>query len=267
MYPNDLNGSLKVGAILVTFCYIFIVLRCMPIHKVAAVPISNRNQIVSAKAKSFRGLAGGVRAFWNAICVSAIVSAGALGQEEGVAPTTNLELLRHLASGIATRAARLGEVESSAREASVSVYPKEHAWYIESALAEGLTLGGFSLTATTQAPVQFEFGILDAGIEYANAAKESMFGSKRVERMVRLELEAKIRVHHDTTLERVFVATYKDTVVDKIDFSAIQRVENRLIPITQGILPREGFFASLAEPLIVVGSIAVAVLLLFNVRS
>jgi hypothetical protein len=39
------------------------------------------------------------------------------------------------------------------------------------------------------------------------------------------------------------------------------------VSVTQGTLPGEGFFSSLVEPLVMIGAIAVAVYLLFTVRS
>jgi hypothetical protein len=37
--------------------------------------------------------------------------------------------------------------------------------------------------------------------------------------------------------------------------------------VTKGYLPPEGFFSTWAEPLVIIGAIAVAVYLLFTVRS
>ncbi len=226
---------------------------------------SARNERVFKKDLRLR-LHSRFRALWLALCALLICMSSASPQEAESAPRTNLELLRQLAFNITLQAGRHSELETGAREASLVVYPQERSWYIEGALIEGLKSLGFSFSGASPAPVRFEFGILDAGIEYANAGKESLFGSKLVDRVARLGLEVKITMGDDA-VQRVFVSSYKDTILDKIEFSAIQRVENRLIPITQGVLPREGFFANLAEPLIVVGSIAVAVLLLFNVRS
>jgi len=39
------------------------------------------------------------------------------------------------------------------------------------------------------------------------------------------------------------------------------------IPATRGALPSPGVFSSLVEPVVLVGSIAVAIVLLFSVRS
>ena len=47
----------------------------------------------------------------------------------------------------------------------------------------------------------------------------------------------------------------------------IRELENPNLPVTQGTLPTGGFFSSFAEPLIVLGAVAVAMLLLFSVRS
>lgn len=200
------------------------------------------------------------------VALMLILSTGVHAQEEVERPATNLELLRRLAFNIAAKSAGHDGLTAGYSEASLAVYPAERAWYIESALADGLKSVGFKFPGSVETPVSFQFGIIDARIEYGNAAKEGLFGSKLADRTVRLELETKISVGKDSNAV-VFVQALRDSVMDRIEVAAIPRVENKLIPITQGVLPQEGFFANLAEPLIVVGSIAIAVLLLFNVRS
>ncbi len=54
---------------------------------------------------------------------------------------------------------------------------------------------------------------------------------------------------------------------DVVYLSEIDEVENPAIPLTHGKIPVEGLFSTLAEPLIVVGAIAMALFLLFSVRS
>ena len=65
------------------------------------------------------------------------------------------------------------------------------------------------------------------------------------------------------TLNREF----REELHDTIRVSAIPSLEDPGVPLTQGALPPEGFFSSLVEPLVMLGAVAVAVYLLFTVRS
>jgi len=58
-------------------------------------------------------------------------------------------------------------------------------------------------------------------------------------------------------------ASFTDTVA----VSDVGDIEQASIPVTRGVLPAEDFFSGIAEPLVVVGAIAVAIFLLFTVRS
>jgi hypothetical protein len=60
---------------------------------------------------------------------------------------------------------------------------------------------------------------------------------------------------------------YRESSTDTIGLSDIGQVENPAYPFTRASVPAEGFFDTLAEPLIVLGAIGVAVYLLFSVRS
>jgi hypothetical protein len=54
---------------------------------------------------------------------------------------------------------------------------------------------------------------------------------------------------------------------DTIGLSQIEGVEHAALPVTRGTIPQEDFFSGIAEPLIIVGAVAVAIFLLFTVRS
>jgi hypothetical protein len=60
---------------------------------------------------------------------------------------------------------------------------------------------------------------------------------------------------------------FREVMVDTVRMAEIPTLEDPNVPQTQGTRPSEGFFSSLAEPLIMLGAVAVAVYLLFTVRS
>jgi hypothetical protein len=59
------------------------------------------------------------------------------------------------------------------------------------------------------------------------------------------------------------MAVFSDTIA----LSQVERIEHASLPVTRGRVPPEDFFSGIAEPLIIVGAVAVAIFLLFTVRS
>lgn len=57
------------------------------------------------------------------------------------------------------------------------------------------------------------------------------------------------------------------TLSDSVYFSDVSRLENIAYSFTRADLPEEPFFASTLEPVIAIGTAAVAVYLFFNIRS
>ena len=124
---------------------------------------------------------------------------------------------------------------------------------------------GWSFSEGAAASASAELGIADVRVEYENIRRDGFLGPKLVDRKVSVTLSAKL---FDNTKQRLILqADVKDSLKDVIELSQVHNLENPALPFTKGTLPAEGFFSTIAEPLILVGSIAVAVLLLFNVRS
>ena len=184
--------------------------------------------------------------------------------EEQKSPATNLEIMRSLAQRIVIRTlndANIGE----AAKIRVTVLPKESAWYIESGLAEGIKSANLSLSNDGTAPIALEFGLNAGRVAYSNLRRSGFLGRKLVDRKITLQLTSKVL--HLQTGKINLTSEIEESSLDTIDLSDVSSVENPAIPMTKGRLPSEGFFSNFAEPLILIGSIGVAVVLLFNVRS
>ncbi|MBI5474598.1 MAG: hypothetical protein HY961_19855 [Ignavibacteriae bacterium] len=197
-----------------------------------------------------------------------VLSVGFSQDDEGAPPTTNLEQMRTLAQRIASRAASVQSDAKDSVRACVLVLPRETSWYVERAIWDGLKQQRFLPSgADSNCIIRFELGLSDARVEYQNIRRESFFGAKVVDRLVSLSLDAKMIMQRGEGDPRVSSLLLADSIRDVIELSDVQRVENPALPITKGRLPDEGFFSNIAEPLVLIGSIAVAVLLLFSVRS
>jgi hypothetical protein len=59
----------------------------------------------------------------------------------------------------------------------------------------------------------------------------------------------------------------QETWSDTVDASDLDRIEQPGLPVTRADVPPSGFFDTLAEPLIAISAVAVAVYLLFTIRS
>lgn len=195
---------------------------------------------------------------------SLLIVASAVFSQEMEKTPTNLEVIRLLAKQIAVEAIKQAQLDTHGN-VDLSVFPKETAWYVESSVGEGLQSMGFVVRQDTAAPLAVAFSLNNARIEYSNVRKDGLFGSKLVDRKIEIELTGKFTDRKSGSV--VWDSGREQSVVDTIELSELSRVENPTIAITRGTLPREGFFSNLAEPLILLGAIAVAVFLLFNVRS
>lgn len=191
-----------------------------------------------------------------------VVATNAHAQQESTErqPATNLEIIRSLSRTGAARA-----LQNAAGKVHISIFPQDVAWLIEGGVIEAARSHHLEVTEAETAAYRISFGVDDARVVYANIRRDGLFGPKIVDRTVRLRLSTKMVDGAEGGTVRT--ADIEESRTDTIRVADIPQVENSAVPLTKGTLPREGFFASLAEPLIVVGSVAVAVLLLFHVRS
>jgi hypothetical protein len=177
---------------------------------------------------------------------------------------TNLEVMRTLAGRVgAYVGGTLAAGDSSS--VTVTILPKESGWYIEGAFLAELAKKGLHTTSTAPGRYAANIGISDARVEYSDIRRESFLGPKTLNRKVYLQLSAKVTDQPAGTL--ILAKEFQEVSLDTIRLSDIERVESPHLPVTRGKIPGEGFFSNFAEPLVLIGAIAVAVYLLFSVRS
>jgi hypothetical protein len=191
---------------------------------------------------------------------------GGLAQEAVVATqvTSNLQLMQVLAERIGGRIAEELARHDSAR-ILVQVFPKESAWYVESGIVRGLTAHGWQPVASGVAKYNAELGLSNLRVRYENVRRDWIFGTKTLDRNVTVAMNVKVADQHSG--EILLSTTMEEETNDSIEMSAVPLVENPHLPVTVGSMPSEGFFSTVAEPLVALGAVAVAVFLLFHVRS
>ena len=198
------------------------------------------------------------------LLLAGMLLASRIGVAQGGAPVTNIRAYQLLSARIGDSLnARIAEKDSA--RVLLSVKPEGSAWLVEGGIAHAFQKQGRTVVVTMPADYQADLGVLDMRVVYGNARSEGLFTGKVVDREVVLNMSAKIVDQRSgvVTLSKEF----QERMVDTVKVSEIPMLEDPNVPITQGTPPGEGFFSSFAEPLIMLGAVAVAVYLLFTVRS
>lgn len=110
--------------------------------------------------------------------------------------------------------------------------------------------------AETQVNIAFD----KASVKYSDMHRKSFLGSMRVVRKV--ELGGNLSI-----VGQVQPAEFFFTSTDTIIVDDVKNIENPVYPFTVSDLPAEPFFSSLLEPVVAIGTAAVAIYLFFSVRS
>jgi hypothetical protein len=180
------------------------------------------------------------------------------GQVDGE-PPTNLAVFQRLSFEIGSDLKiRTGGMKPEA----VTLFPREIGLLLEKELMRGLGGSGTTATEGDSALLRVEFAVTDARVVLEGARRDGFFGARVVERVVVLAGRAKST--GGGKLEYYDVArSLRDTVL----MSGVERLSSQAIPFTRMTIPSQGFFDDILEPLVVLGSVGVAVYLLFAVRS
>jgi hypothetical protein len=147
----------------------------------------------------------------------------------------------------------------------ISIAPGDVRWFLEEPLDRSFREKGWSIKLPDSAHYRLDVGVYELRIAYANPRRTGFLGSRVVDRVGVLGLNFRLT---DLSKGNVFfegrrAGHYEDVV----ELSSVTRLEHPAVPATHASVPEEDFFSGLGEPLIVLGSIAIAVFLLFTVRS
>ncbi len=195
--------------------------------------------------------------------VAASCGSGSATADSGQATATNLELMRTLATRLAASCMdSIGAVGSP--RVRLRVLPQESGWMLEEAIRNGLASGG-ARAGDASFDLVAEFGILEMRVSYENIRRDGFMGPRIMDRLVSVSLHATISDSAST--RELFAGDRRDALRDTVLVSEAGRLETPILPVTVGSLPEEGVFENIAEPFIVLAAVAVAMVLLFTVRS
>jgi hypothetical protein len=123
-----------------------------------------------------------------------------------------------------------------------------------------LSKRGYKLVNGTE-NLKLAFIIDEASTSYGEIYRDGFLGEYYVPR--RIILSGDYNITRNTVLTHSFNFAYQDTV----NVDSVTSLENAAYPFTQGKLPAEPFFSGILEPVIAVGTAALAVILFFTIRS
>ena len=101
----------------------------------------------------------------------------------------------------------------------------------------------------------------NAKVKYGDMERDGFFGDFIMPREIKLS--GSYSLSERVVDSQRFNLTYTDTVA----VDDVKVIENSSFPFTEAQVPSEPFFSSLFEPVVAIGSAAVAVILFFTVRS
>jgi hypothetical protein len=193
-----------------------------------------------------------------------LAATGLCEEHEGGSAATNIRAYQILASRIGD-SLNAAIPETDSMRVLVAVKPDATSWLVLGGVAEALHKRGRTVVVALPAAFEADLGILEMQVAYGNARTEGMFSGKIVDRDVMLSMSARLIDQRSGVV--MLTREFRETMRDTIQVSQIPMLEDPNVPVTQGTLPAEGFFSSLVEPLVMIGAVAVAVYLLFTVRS
>jgi hypothetical protein len=172
---------------------------------------------------------------------------------------TNLDLLQKMMGETAAEVRHRLPL-SGEEGGTVSVLPADVGWALDRDAVRAFLPAP---SAGDSTGVHAVFGVRDVQITYDEAERDGLFGEKTVKRTVRMIVAA--RVTRQGSL--LFAEDLPRQNTDRIPVNAIATVDHPTLAIARGTVESEGVFQGMAEPLILIGAIGIAVFLLFHVRS
>ena len=202
----------------------------------------------------------GIHGVINKIIVAVFVVIGAANCTIGQT-RTNLQIMNGLVDSVASGITR-------------SLLPGEKGFYLKYDAGKDFEIFRNQLTsdfrnsglkvyslANEETPVTVSVVIDNAKVEYGDMSRSGFLGSFYVPRLI--NLSGSYGIYRDSAEAKNFNYTFKDTV--RVD--SIKQIENNSYSFTKGDVPPEPFFGDLLEPIVAIGTAAVAVILFFTVRS
>jgi len=133
--------------------------------------------------------------------------------------------------------------------------------FLKSKVADNLLKSGYKFDGSGS-NATLEYSIHNIKVEYTEPFKDGFFGELMVKRNVIFEGIALF-----TGPDGVVSIRLNESLIDSVELGRIAEIEDQSIPFTRGTIPEIPLFSNLLEPIIVVGTLIVTIILFFTVRS
>ncbi len=203
------------------------------------------------------------------ICLSIMVPGrGVAGGDSTLVRETNVELLQRTVGESVGRIIVDGKIGPGERIAVKS--PRdENSWLVDQSAFAVLTSHGIrvfssSVADSSSADARLELVPILLSVRYSPVFHDGLFGEAKTERSVEGKFSASL-INRDGSvrLSKLYSRIFTDTIA----VEAIPSVDHPSLKIARGDPPAQGIFDALLAPVVILGSLAIAVYLLFTVRS
>jgi hypothetical protein len=175
--------------------------------------------------------------------------------------TTNLEIIKNLVGESVAQADSILKVKA---HISLSVETAQPLEVLKPIVYDAFNKKGYILKSDMAAATQvIDYSIISTKVDYKNSFSDGIFGGTMLVREIQLNGSLVIKGEDKTVRPLQFIQTHLDT----IKLEDISIAENQTLPFTHAQLPSLPLLSNLWEPIIVVGTLTVTVILLFTVRS
>ena len=192
-----------------------------------------------------------------------------MGQDASAGTDSNLRVLQRLIGRLGIDIVRAAAIAHQDSMQIVALGPTDERWVVEQAIAASLR-NSFVIVAGDSLPagsgrVRFEL-LPRLAITYGKSVASNIFGVTSVERTGSVTFEYRlIRGGQNATILRADTVSASQT--DTVAVSDIPSLENQAIRASQAKPPSGSFLDSVAEPLIITGTVGTIIYLLFHIRS
>jgi hypothetical protein len=137
----------------------------------------------------------------------------------------------------------------------------------EGAISSALKGDSLIVFATPDSSSQYRMGVSAPAVRvrYTNMYRDGMFGAQKVRREIAAEMTA--TVTRGVSREVIYSGMVKHEMADSVKVDAVPSIENESVPASRATLPSEKGMDRFVEPFVIIGATAVAIFLLFHVRS
>ena len=123
---------------------------------------------------------------------------------------------------------------------------------------------GYSLTASAvESNPSVNYIVTSLKVAYGNPFSDGLFGGLLLEREVSFNYSLTVT----GTEKTIKTFSYTENQIDTVKVDEISGLENQTLPFTQSSIPSTPLLSNLWEPIIVVGTLIVTIVLLFSIRS